>query len=415
MNTYDTSLFQKSLNEKYFKEDEDHPPNYHIVNTCAVTRNAVLDSLRWIRNFKKKNPNTHIVVTGCGSQVELDFYKNTEEIDLIIANSHKGMISQILTDHSNGRINQRVFHSNIFKHSTTGEGGVVESHHTRFFLKIQDGCSQFCTFCIIPFARGKSRSLSPSHLIDRINEVHQQGILEVVLTGVHIGDYTDPHTKQGLAYLVDQILKNTNIPRIRLSSLEPIELTDELLEVYQNPRMCQHFHLSIQSGNSKILKDMKRTYGQKHVEKCLNVIHKNWPDAFVGMDLIAGFPGETQSEFEDTYELFKNHSWTHMHVFPYSSRPMTYAARRTDHLSPSLITRRASLLRNLSHERFHSKAQSQVGQVKQILPLKQGGISRDYWSIRLNDTDAKVPTDEYQAKLLSWNPDIQKFTAEMVS
>ena len=203
VNTYDTSLLQKNLSPVKGSS------RYHIVNTCAVTENAVLDSLRWIRRHRKKNPRDVIVVTGCGSQVELDRYSRSPDVHLIIGNSHKHQMADILKKYEEGSLTERIFHSNIFKNTPLGQGGQVEKDHTRFFLKIQDGCSQFCTFCIIPFARGKSRSLSISHLVDQVNDKFFQGVREVVLTGVHIGDYQDQ--EKGLCDLVSSILeKNKN-------------------------------------------------------------------------------------------------------------------------------------------------------------------------------------------------------------
>ena len=401
VNTYDTSLLQKGLS--HVKKNSFQ---YHIINTCAVTENAILDSLRWIRSYRRKNPKDIIVVTGCGSQVELDRYSQSPDVHLIVANSHKHELPGILKKYEEGSLKERIFHSNIFKNAPLGEGGQVEKNHTRFFLKIQDGCSQFCTFCIIPFARGKSRSLSISHLVDQINDKHFQGTCEVVLTGVHIGDYQDK--ERNLYDLVSEILKRTKIPRIRLSSLEPIELSDSLLSLYQDERMCRHFHLSIQSGSTKILKNMKRNYTRRDVQQCLDKIYKQTPNAFVGMDLIAGFPGETQKDFEDTYELFKNSYWTQMHVFPYSMRPKTYALRMNHHCSYSEKTKRALLLRNLSHQRFHEQAGLQIGKIKKVLPLQKGGMSRDYWSVYF-DKDLPVLNQEVSAKLLSWNANKNRF------
>ena len=400
VNTYDTSLLQKGLSpiKGFFQ--------YHIVNTCAVTENAVLDSLRWIRNYRRKNPKDVIVVTGCGSQAALDRYSQSSDVHLIVANSHKHELPDILKKYEEGSLKQRVFHSNIFKAASLGEGGQVEKSHTRFFLKIQDGCSQFCTFCIIPFARGKSRSLSISHLVDQINAKHSHGVQEVVLTGVHIGDYQDG--KRNLYDLVSAVLKKTKIPRIRLSSLEPVELDDSLLSLYQDERMCRHFHLSIQSGSTKVLEKMKRKYTQKEVQNCLNQIQKRTPNAFVGMDLIAGFPGETQKDFEDTYKLFKDSSWTQMHIFPYSARPKTYALRMNQHCSDKDKAKRALLLRNLSHQRFNEQAKLQIGKLKKVLPLQKGGISRDYWRVSFQK-DQPALNQEAFIRLLSWNKNKSQF------
>jgi len=412
VNTYDTSLIQNQLEEISLKESSSiDKVQFHIINTCAVTETALADSLRWIRKYKKKNPQTQIVVTGCGTQTELDRYSQSPDVDLIIANSHKNQFSEILNDFKNNKNSSRVFHSNIFKVSDKGEGGQVESHHTRLFLKIQDGCSQFCTFCMIPFARGKSRSLSSKNLVHQINQHHKEGVQEVVLTGVHIADYFDSETQQNLEDLVEKILKETSIPRIRLSSLEPIELTDKILSLYQNKRMCPHFHLSIQSGSTKVLKEMKRKYKNQDVQNCFEKIQKLFPTAFVGMDVIAGFPGETQKEFEETYELLSHSSWTQMHVFPYSPRPRTYALRSQEQLPRSVITSRAALLRNLSQQRYEKMAQLQIGKIKAFLPLKKGALSKDYWSAEWNHPSQ----NEQKAQLVSWKKRNKKFEVKILN
>ena len=411
VNTYDSSLLQKQILQNPHVQNQNQ---YHIVNTCAVTESAVLESLRWIRRYRRKNPETVIVVTGCGTQVQLNYYSKSSDVDLVIANSHKHLLSEILENYENGELKgQKVFHSNIFKNSPLGKGGQVEQSHTRFFLKIQDGCDQFCTFCIIPFARGKSRSLSIPYLVEQINERYSEGVREVVLVGVHIGDYQDEN--KDLSGLVSEILKQTDIPRIRLSSLEPIELTDSLLEQYQDERMCKHFHLSIQSGSTSVLKNMKRKYTQEQIRNCLNTIEKIFFGAYIGMDLIAGFPSETQEQFEETYELFRSTNWTEMHVFPYSPRPKTYALKIENHCSSDQKIKRASLLRSLSHQRLNEKAQKEIGQVKKILPLKKGGISRDYWHVEWDDELVKMNSNKYEIpmQLMNWNTITQRFFTKL--
>ena len=409
VNTYDTSLIQKKMDLLTPKTNN----RYHIVNTCAVTEAAVLESLRWIRKYKKKHPEEKIIITGCAAQVELSRYKEAGEIDIIIANSHKSELLEIIKKYDEGLLKERVFHSNIFKVSDKGEGGQLEKSRTRFFLKIQDGCNSFCTFCVIPFARGKSRSLSASGLIHAVQKAESQGIREVVLTGVHIGDYKDPDTKKDLSFLVSEILKRTKIPRLRLSSLEPIEINPALFSLYQDERLCPHFHLSIQSASSKVLKSMKRKYTKKEVREILEKIHHFLPEAFVGMDVIAGFPAETQKDFEDTYKILNHSPWTKIHVFPYSPRPSTYALRMKGH-SRARILRRAEQLRHLSDERFNEKARLQIGKIKSVLPLQKEALSRDYWPVHWERHWEGKKRSEVRVRLLDWMQETKKFKACLV-
>ena len=260
----------------------------------------------------------------------------------------------------------------------------IDQDRTRAFFKIQDGCDSFCTFCIIPFARGKSKSIPAQFLIEAIKKLEEQNVKEVVLTGVHIGDYKDEN--KNLEDLLTCLLKNTKIPRIRLTSLEPIEITDKLLDCYKSSRICPHFHISLQSTNSSVLKTMKRKYGQKEVETAFKKIAKEVPDAFVGMDIIVGFPSESQTDFEESYELLKDLPWTNMHIFPYSSRKGTYSASKYENLPQKQVVQRAGLLRHLSEDRFNKHIKNQTGTFKKVLLFKknnQQSLSRDYWRVKL--------------------------------
>ncbi|MDE0119274.1 MAG: tRNA (N(6)-L-threonylcarbamoyladenosine(37)-C(2))-methylthiotransferase MtaB [Bdellovibrionales bacterium] len=391
VNTYDSSLIQKTLMEKTWVERplSDSAVKVHIVNTCAVTAEAVKEASRWVRHYRKKNPQSQIVITGCAAQVETEKFSDLEEVDLVVANSHKSELAEILSNSQ--RKKEKIFKSSIFKKNSLGAEGQLESAHTRLFLKIQDGCDSFCTFCIIPFARGKSRSIPPADLVRSVQKHYEEGVREVVLTGVHIGDYRIPgEEKKGLAELIRILLQQTKMPRIRLSSLEPIELSNEILELFTSPRVCPHFHLSVQSADSDVLRRMKRKYTEKDVENSLFRIHKICPLAFVGMDFIAGFAGESQKQFEDAYLRLKDWPWTKMHVFPYSPRRYTYAEKAYAAWPRSLVMKRASLLRHLSEERVKKERQKQVGSIKSVLPLRkkeQIGISRDYWTVNWSDAD----------------------------
>ena len=362
VNTYDTGLLEKRIQANFTYEQT---RQIHVLNTCAVTREATLEAVREARRIKRKNSDAVVVVTGCAAQVDTDEFKDLLEADLVIANSHKGQLEDILTGYLKGESTERVHKSNIFKKEDLEAGGGIESHHTRSFLKIQDGCNSFCTFCVIPFARGKSRSLTIQDLRKRVNEFYDQGLREVVLTGVHIGDY-----EEGLEALVEDLLLNTKMPRLRLASLEPIEVTSRLLDCFQDARVCSHFHMSIQSANTSVLAGMKRKYTSGEVEFALNEIARRVPGAYVGMDVIAGFVGESDADFEDTYLRLANLPWTRIHVFPYSERPGTFALKLDGKVDSRTLHRRALQLRELSWNRVLAEAKKQIGQTKKVLILK---------------------------------------------
>lgn len=394
VNSYDTGLLQTRLQNKGWSWSS--TPQVHVLNTCAVTAEATKEALRRIRKIKTQDPLALVVVTGCAAQVDTDQFSNLPGADLVVANSHKGDLEQIVEDYYKGKLTDRVFKSNIFKKEDLEAGGGEEKSHTRSFLKIQDGCNSFCTFCVIPFARGKSRSIEIPRLVERIQELEARGVQEAVLTGVHIGDYEDGERR--LEDLIEAILAQTRLPRIRLTSLEPVELSERLMDLFENPRLCPHFHMSIQSAHTRVLADMKRKYDAEAVEDSLKWIARRFPKAFVGMDVIVGFPGESEADFEEIYSRLENSPWTRIHVFPYSDRPGTYASRLAEaQLRREVIMDRARRLRSLSYERYSQKALEQMGEVKSVLLLSQKstegglkGLSRDYWPVLIENPSAEV-------------------------
>lgn len=411
VNTYDTGLIQQNLFSHGFalSSDQSPPeatlsqshlqPRIHVLNTCAVTGEATKQAVKLIRKLKASDPFCTVVVTGCAAQVDTDSFSNLPGADLVVANSHKAEIPNLIRSHFKGTLTSKVFKSNIFRKEDLEAGGGEEKSHTRSFLKIQDGCNSFCSFCIIPYARGKSRSIGVSDLVKRVRELSAQGVGEVVLTGVHIGDYSDASPGgsdesqgglRGLEDLIEALLVKTVMPRIRLSSLEPIELSQRLLALYQDPRLCRHFHMSIQSAESQVLKDMKRKYNAGDVRKALEEIAEKVPGSFVGMDVIAGFPTESQAQFEEGLKTLSDLPWTRLHVFPYSERAGTLAASKTESVPWAVRTQRAAQLRELSSARYQEAALRQIEMEKKVLVLKKPsrgaqGLSRDYWSIKINE------------------------------
>ena len=408
VNTYDTSLLEKQFKDSYFSPSDD--PNIHIFNTCAVTHEAIKKAQKQIRKIKSKKPDIKVIVTGCGAQVDTDQFSDFKEVDLIVANSHKGKLKEHIFSLMEGQMHQRVLKSNIFQKTDMEFGGGLKSGRTRAFLKIQDGCNSFCTYCVIPFARGKSRSLSVDLLCEKICQFHSEGIQEVVLTGVHIGDYRyqeDGRKVFLLEHLLQAVLEKTSIPRIRLTSLEPLELTDHLMELYQDPRMCPHFHMSIQSASTKTLNKMRRKYTDTDVQKALLMIERKIPQAFVGMDVIVGFTGESKKDFQQTYTNLQNLPWHFIHVFPYSERPGTRASKWLDDVPFVEKKMRSQKLRDLSQNRYLEKALGQVGSKKKVLALKeqkgfQKLLSRDYWKCMLSEDvlNSKYQNKEFEVQII---------------
>lgn len=392
VNTYDAGLIQKNLNSHGFAPVISGEKNarVHVLNTCAVTAEATKEAVRYIRRLKVKDPFCTIVVTGCAAQVDTGSFSELPGADLIVANSHKGSLPDLLKKHFRGELSEKIFKSNIFKKEDLEAGGGIEKSHTRTFLKIQDGCNSFCTYCIIPYARGKSRSIAIADLVQRINDLYAEGSREVVLTGVHIGDYEDEvgTKKYVLEDLLENLLARTKMPRFRLSSLEPVEVSERLLDLYQDSRLCPHFHMSIQSANTDVLFHMKRKYTQEDVRKSLLAISERVPGSFVGMDVITGFPMESEEQFQDTYNTLRDLPWTKLHVFPYSERQGTRAAAMDVSVYPHVRAERAAKLRELSLQRYSEQARLQIGATKKVLVLKNAakggqGLSHDYWPVSI--------------------------------
>jgi threonylcarbamoyladenosine tRNA methylthiotransferase MtaB len=384
VNTYDTGLIERRLVADGFAIASE--PRIHVLNTCAVTREATLEAGRLARRLKSRDPFCLVVATGCAAQVDTEELERQAAIDLIVANSHKTELTSILKRYYQGALDQKVFKSNIFKKEDVEPGGGIESKHTRSFLKIQDGCNSFCTFCVIPFARGKSRSIEIASLVRRVQELEESGVGEVVLTGVHIGDYEDHGLR--LEDLLEALIAKTSMPRFRLSSMEPPEISERLLDLYASEKICPHFHMSIQSPQSEVLKNMKRQYDADGVTSVLHNIKHSVPEAFVGMDIIAGFPTETDAQFEETMQRLRDLPWSRIHVFPYSRRPGTFAAR-WDTLTTEKMKFRTTCMRQLSEQRLKGHALNQIGKTKKVLPLRSRvgavqGLARDYWTVELD-------------------------------
>ena len=395
VNTYDTGLLQRRLAMAGFVSNPEKA-SIHVLNTCAVTAQATREAQRKIRRIKAENPFATVVVTGCAAQVDTDEFSTMSGVDLVIANSHKGDLENILRQHFLAKSPLKVYKSNIFKKIELESGGGREDAHTRSFLKVQDGCNSFCTYCVIPFARGKSRSISVPDLVHKVNQLYMDGVREVVVTGIHIGDYENDGAQ--LEDLMEAFLNKTKMPRFRISSLEPPEITDRLLELYQDPRMCPHFHMSIQSADSQILDLMKRNYSALDVEKVLDKIHEKVPCVFVGMDVIVGFPGETAKHYEQVYKRLEQLPWTRIHVFPYSERNGTYALKLGGKVPGPQISARAKELRKLSLDRYEQIARLQEGTIKSVLALRGGQFhSHDNWNFSLPEN--LVTGQIYQIKV----------------
>lgn len=320
------------------------PSDIYIVNSCTVTARTDAETRRLIRRARRLNPGARIVATGCYAQVSPGELEKMPELDSVLGNQEKQHISALLesTDHSVSDIST-ISQAEPLKLTSFAE-------HTRAFLQIQNGCNSFCAYCIVPYARGRSRSVHPDDILRGVQDLTDNGFKEIVLTGIHLGAYgLDLSPAISLTSLVRVIDKAAIVPRLRIGSIEPNEVSNELLQLMStSQRICPHLHLPLQSGSNSVLSRMGRPYTSDIFRNLTTRISAAMPDAFIGADVIAGFPGETEKEFEETAQLCESLPFSDLHVFPYSKRPGTRAAGMADHVPAQIVTERAARLRGIA-------------------------------------------------------------------
>ena len=333
-----------------------------IVNTCTVTGKAAMQSRQAIRQAVRSNPEAIVVVTGCYAQTQPDAIAGINGVDFIAGHREKNSIPDLVLSLSKNRANpvmisvQNIFSETLFRDMPV----TPEGNRTRPFLKIQDGCNAYCSYCIVPYARGKSRSLPPEHVLHKIRELKNKGYHETVLTGIHLGAYGhDLSPKTSLYQLLMKIRDLQIIDRVRLSSIEPRELNDDIIDLAVKwDGLCPHFHIPLQSGDNEILKKMNRPYHREFFRDLVVNINDKLPQAAIGIDCMMGFPGETEESFRNTYELIQTLPVSYLHVFPFSSREGTAAWEFPGKVQSGLIKERCRLMRYLGLEkkmRFYNK------------------------------------------------------------
>lgn len=363
-----------------------------IINTCAVTQKAEMQSRQAVRKAVRSHPHAAVVVTGCYAQRDPEALAAIEGVDYVIGQADKHRIPEIIhtekhvcsdADTASCAPGPEICHTEISGYRRFDPmPAPAASARTRPFLKIQDGCDTFCTYCIVPYTRGRSRSLPLDQAVSAFRELLATGAPEIVLSGVHIGKYgTDLNPKTSLCSLLKTLDAIGGDHRIRLSSIEPTELTDELLGVIRNSaRICPHFHVPLQSGDPGILKKMKRPYGPVLFSERVETIRSLFPDAAIGADVLIGFPGEDDTAFEQTRSLIERLPVTYLHVFPYSSRPGTLAARFAGTVPQARIKERCRTMRALGLEKKRRFYQGMIGKTMDLVieetRSQNGGLSK---------------------------------------
>ena len=356
----------------------------YIINSCTVTARTDVETRRLIRRTRRKNPAAHIVATGCYAQVAPGELERMPELDSIFGNREKLEISALLE--STG------YQVSDISAERKDEPLKLTSfaEHTRAFLQAQSGCNSYCAYCIVPYARGRSRSVPPDDVLEGVRTLAANGYKEVVLTGIHLGAYgLDLTSQTSLTSLIHEIEAGNLVPRLRIGSIEPNEVDDDLLRIMSESQIiCPHLHLPLQSGSDTVLKRMGRQYGSGFFRELVTKVVTVLPDAFIGADVIAGFPGETDAEFEETIKLLEQLPFSDLHIFPYSSRPGTRAAAMAGQLPSHLIKERAARMRGIAELKKSEFLGRMIGYKLNV--LVQGfdantglcnGLSRNYISV----------------------------------
>ena len=369
-----------------------------VINTCAVTHNAVRESRRLIKRAQRQNPHAKLVVSGCYSSLNPTLTDELGGIDLIVSNDDKeALVKKTLTS-------LKLPTQPVDVKATDNTHLFARGRH-RAFIKVQDGCRHHCTYCIVTIARGKERSRTIADIVDDVNRLCIQGVQEVVLSGVHLGGYGSD-IESDLCLLVDAILRDSDIPRIRLSSLEPWNIADNFGELFANPRLMPHLHLPLQSGSDSVLKRMARRTKTLDFEALVTTLRNAIPDLNITTDIIVGFPGETVREWQESLEFIERMQFSHIHIFSYSARPGTHAAQLPEQLSPTTKKKRSRMLHQLAATMKTHCLKQHINQNFQILwehgtTIKQGVTRYHGYTPNFLRTQIDLPYDQHERSLVN--------------
>lgn len=359
VNAYESEYYRQTLlNAGYYESLPKEKTDFVIINTCTITNTASFKSRQKITQAKKTNPDAFIVVVGCYVQMHHDFLKEKYQVDLLIGTKDKERLLDLIEQKQDNK---------QFDLPKNFEALPIHSfkHQKKAYIKVQDGCNQFCSYCIIPYARGRERSLEQDEVIQQINTYSEHK--EITLAGIHTGRYgKDINTS--LYELLKRIVNETNIERIRISSIEITEITDEIIELIKDePRFARHLHIPIQAADNEVLYSMNRPYTIEDYLEKIHYIRERIPDICISTDLIVGFPTETEEKFEASLENIKNCLFSFMHVFPYSKREMTQAAQYENQFTNDIKKDRVHRAQRLSDLNNHIVLKSWIGRIVEVL------------------------------------------------
>ncbi len=417
-NQVESALIAEIMTNNGYTETNDiNNAEYYILNSCSVTQIADAKNLSYIRRAKRENPNIKIIITGCMAQLEKENLLKENFADYVIGNHEKNDIADIIKNGDNLKV------SDIFSHDYFRYEKLHQTHRTRASVKIQDGCNNRCSYCTIPFARGKNRSNSIKNIIEQINLFADEGYFETVLTGIHIGQWgNDLKPQLKLQNLLEEIEK-TNIKRYRLGSLNPTELTNDFIDfLSKSKKFCPHFHLSLQSVCNKTLKAMNRHYNVEEIKNLVNYINLKFDKAFIGSDIIVGFPNENTDDFKITLNNLKKLELTRIHVFPYSRRKGTIADKMDNQVETTEKKRRVKLVQEISDTKLNAFFNKNIETYNEVIIEKQRdkktgllkGITNNYINVLIDDKDC-YKDKLVKVRLTSLSDYNEKMIAEIVT
>ncbi|MBS6502420.1 MAG: tRNA (N(6)-L-threonylcarbamoyladenosine(37)-C(2))-methylthiotransferase MtaB [Clostridium sp.] len=401
VNVYESeAMAEKFIREGYEVVDASEAADVYVINTCTVTNMGDKKSRQIISRARRLNENATVAVVGCYSQIAPKEVSEIPGVDVVLGTRNKGdVVYYVNKARDEGK--SQVHVEGVLKNKKFEELNIEEyQDKTRAFLKIQDGCNRFCTYCIIPYSRGSVCSKDPKKVLEEVNKLAEHGFKEIILSGIHTASYgLDLEGSVNLIDIIEEIEKVEGIERIRIGSIEPAFFTPEVIEkIKKFKKLCPHFHLSLQSGCDATLKRMNRRYTAKEYADSVNLLRETMPDVSITTDVIVGFPGETEEEFNETYEFLKNIKITKTHVFKYSPRKGTKAADMQDQLDGSIKEKRSKLLIELSNKNEKEFIEKFIGKemdalIEAEVKGKDGiyeGYTRNYIKVQVPCTCADV-------------------------
>ena len=392
VNAYELSAISSLLIKEGFKEDNENP-DVVIINTCSVTATADQKSRQHIRKMQKLYPNAVIAVMGCYAQGNYKFIEEEIKPTILLGTSHRKDVVELIKQALNDHQYKTLIEENTRQFEYEELGITSYSENVRAFLKIQDGCNNFCTYCIVPFRRGKMRSRLKENVINEAKYLVKQGYQEIVLSGIHVGGYGQDLKDCSFSDLVEELSNIPNLKSLRISSIEESEIDDKLINLIKTKdNLAKHLHIPLQSGSTRVLKMMNRKYTREQFIARIKEIKEQVPNVMISGDVIVGFPQETEEDFMDTYNLCKE-CFDMLHVFPYSQRPGTFAARMEGQISPEVKKDRSRRLLALGEELYATYANKFVGQEVTVLIEKYDEKQQAYIGHTTNYLEVKIPLE----------------------